>query len=75
MRYFVAVCVVLLLVAHQDYWNWDNTTLVFGFLPGTLAWHMGVSVAASVVWLIAVKFCWPMDDEVEARLAGKDGDA
>ncbi len=63
MKYALPILVVALLVAQQDYWLWNDTTLVFGFLPGCLAWHMGVSVAASLVWLLAVVFAWPVEDK------------
>ena len=71
MRYLIATLVLTLLVLQQDYWLWNDTSLVFGFLPGCLAWHMGVSVLAAAVWLIAVCFAWPVDDEKVAP-GGKD---
>ncbi len=46
MKYAVWGLVVLLVVLHQDVWNWDNDRLVFGFLPMTLAFHGGISIAA-----------------------------
>ena len=65
MKYVVALLIVLLLVLHQDYWNWSDATLWFGFLPHSLAWHMGISCAAAGVWLLATMYCWPAD-QVEA---------
>ena len=66
MKYVVGIMVVALLVAHQDYWNWYNDKLVFGFLPFSMAYHCIISLAAAIVWSIAVKFCWPRDlDEIE----------
>ena len=59
MRYFVWMLVALLVVLHQDYWQWDNDSLVFGFLPYTLAYHAGVSIAAAVVWMLATRWSWP----------------
>lgn len=49
----------MLVVLHQDLWNWDNDRLVFGFVPVTLAYHGAISIAASVVWFLATKFAWP----------------
>ncbi|MCA9268245.1 MAG: DUF3311 domain-containing protein [Planctomycetales bacterium] len=63
MRIVIAVLVLILVALQQDYWLWDDATLVFGFLPSCLAWHMGVSVAASLVWLLAVQTIWPLDDD------------
>ena len=74
MKYFVWMLVLLLVVFHQDYWQWNDTTLVFGFLPFTLLYHAGISIAAAVVWVLAVKFCWPAGlDELQQKLG--EGDA
>lgn len=51
-----------LLVLHQDFWNWDNRTLL-GFLPIGLAYHMGFSIAAALLWLLAVRCAWPQQLE------------
>ncbi|QEG00122.1 hypothetical protein Mal15_41910 [Stieleria maiorica] len=63
MKYLVWGLVVLLVILHHDLWNWDNDRLVLGFLPVTLAYHAGISVAASIVWFMATKFAWPNDLE------------
>jgi len=59
MRALVWVLVAALIVLHQDCWNWDNGTLLAGFLPVGLAYHAVISIAATVVWLLAVQFAWP----------------
>jgi hypothetical protein len=59
MRYFIWLLVACLIVLHQDYWQWDDPRLVFGFLPYTLLYHACLSMAAAVVWWLATKFCWP----------------
>ncbi|MBT5020257.1 DUF3311 domain-containing protein [Planctomicrobium sp.] len=51
--------VLLLIIIHQDIWFWDDPTLLFGFLPITLAYHAGISIAASITWYLATLFCWP----------------
>ena len=61
MKYLVGSLVVLLVVLQQDYWQWDVTSLVYGFLPYSLAYHVGISLGAAVVWWLAVQFCWPRD--------------
>ncbi|QDV89545.1 hypothetical protein RAS2_06150 [Phycisphaerae bacterium RAS2] len=65
MKLFVYFMVLLLILLHQDYW-WraDHTTLVMGFLPVSLAYHVALSLAASLVWGLACKYCWPADAEV-----------
>ena len=61
MFYVVWGLVVLLLILHQDNWNWENGTLVFGFIPMGLFYHAGISIAASVTWFLATIFAWPLD--------------
>lgn len=59
MKYAVWILVAGLMVFHQDYWQWLDATLDFDFLPRTLTYHIGISIAAAVVWMLATKFCWP----------------
>ncbi len=49
----------VLFVLHHDFWFWDDRTLVLGFLPVGLAYHVAYSVAAALLWLAAVRFAWP----------------
>ena len=63
-RNFIWLAVILLVILHQDFWFWDTyEPLVFGFMPIGLAYHVGLSIAASIVWFLATKFCFPVDDE------------
>jgi hypothetical protein len=61
MKYVVWALLAVLVVLHQDYWQWDNATLVWGFLPHTIAWHAALSIGCAVVWALAVFYCWPKD--------------
>ncbi|MDB4614635.1 hypothetical protein OAH18_02990 [bacterium] len=61
MKPLFCILVLMLLVLHQDYWQWDRSDLLFGFLPYALAYHMVVSVVTAVFWIVAVKFFWPAD--------------
>lgn len=65
MKYLVWGLVLLLIVLHHDYWNWENGSLVLGFVPHTLFYHACISVASGFVWWLATKFSWPtgVDDE------------
>ncbi len=63
MRWLVAVLIVLLVLLHQDYWNWHRRDLVAGALPATLVWHMGLSLLASAAWYVATVVCWPREEE------------
>lgn len=71
MRHLGWALVALLLVLRWDLWLWDDTSLVFGFLPVGLAYHLGISLAAGLAWFLVVKYAWP--DHVEAW-AAKDGE-
>lgn len=68
MRWLVWALVVLLVVLHHDVWNWNNKTLVFGFMPITLLYHACISIAASVTWYLATVYAWPnvLEDEGES---------
>jgi hypothetical protein len=55
--------VLLLVVLHQDFWNWDSTTLVGGVVPLALFYHASLSVAATVVWFLATRYAWPAELE------------
>ena len=85
MRLFVWVLVALLILLHQDYWidavyvllgiegsHWDNSTLVFGFLPHTLVYHATISIAAALVWWMATKYCWPREMQEPAADVDKE---
>lgn len=63
MKYVIWLLVIALLILHQDYWQWDDSSLILGILPFTLAYHVGISVAAAAVWALSVKLCWP--DELD----------
>ena len=64
MKIVVWALVVLLIILHQDNWNWTNGTLVFGSMPVGLVWHIGISLAAAAVWFLATQVAWPEGLEV-----------
>lgn len=65
MKKIVIGSLVLLGLLHQDFWFWnDIEPLVFGFVPIGLAYHIGVSIAAGILWALAVHYCWPADVDV-----------
>ncbi len=68
MKGLIYGLIVLLAIFHQDWWWWeDSETLVLGFIPISLAYHAGVSIAAACLWAAAVKFCWPHEtDAIDA---------
>ena len=77
MKFVVWGLVLLLVVIHQDVWNWNNGRLVLGFLPITLAFHSGISIGAGIAWFLAINFAWPegLDDEADAAATREGGAA
>ncbi len=74
MKYVIWLLVIVLIILHQDNWNWDDDTLVFGFMPITLLYHAGISVAAGVTWFLAIQFAWPTDlDEETPATKSEEG--
>jgi hypothetical protein len=71
MRKVVAILAIALFVLHQDFWNWSNSSLVFGFMPVGLAYHACYSLAAAALWAFAIKFAWP--SEIVAWADEEDG--
>ncbi len=65
MPFVVWFLLALLTVVQQIDWDFSATPLFAGVIPPGLLFHAGVSVAASVLWLLAVTFCWPQDAEVD----------
>lgn len=72
MRYVIWAMVLILVIVHQDFWNWNDETLVFGFMPIGLFYHACMSLAAGVVWFLACQFAWPndVDDHVPDNVVG-----
>ena len=57
------VVFIVLAILHQDFWNWDSKSLVFGFMPIGLAYHALYSLVAATFWGIVMKFAWPTELE------------
>ena len=73
MKKLVYAFIILLAIAHQDFWWWDDSdTLVLGFVPIGLAYHAGVSVLAGVAWALAIRYCWPLDAD-QPSASGQGG--
>jgi uncharacterized membrane protein len=67
MKWFFVVLVAVVILLHQDTWNWTDKTLVGGFMPIGLAYHGLYSCLAAVTMALLVKFLWPahLEDEEE----------
>jgi len=56
---FVLGVFLILFIAHQDFWLWDDASLVMGFMPIGLAYHALFSLACSCLWALACFKAWP----------------
>ncbi len=56
---FLILLATALFFLHQDYWNWGNKSLVFGFIPVGLAYHGAFSIVCAGMMVCFVKFAWP----------------
>ena len=55
----IIIMAVALGILHQDFWNWDNASLVFGFMPMGLAYHALYTLVATAFWAVVIKVAWP----------------
>jgi len=67
------VLIILRLVLHQDFWFWDSDYLVAGIIPIGLAYHIGISIAATFTWLAIAIFSWPEDLQDQATVSSENG--
>lgn len=67
MKLLLAVVVIVVVLLHQDFWFWNDKTLVLGFLPAGLAYHVGYSFLAAATMGLLVRFAWPTRLEEEKR--------
>jgi len=66
-----SIAFIALFIVHHDFWNWDNTALVLGFMPAGLAYHAAYSIAAAVFWFLVTKYAWPHSIEQWADEPGE----
>ncbi len=59
MKWGLALLVAIVILLHQDYWNWTDKSLVLGFLPIGLAYHAAYAFVATITMAILVKYAWP----------------
>lgn len=68
-RNLIILLAVVLAVLHQDVWFWGDRSLVAGFMPVGLAFHVGYSIVAALLWALAIKIAWPHHLEAFAEEA------
>ena len=64
-RRWVWLTLIVLVIAHQDFWFWDDSGVVLGFLPVGLAYHALFSIVATCAWFAVVHFAWHEDEGEE----------
>ena len=65
-RNLVWLLFVLMFLGHQDFWWWDDSTLILGFLPIGLAYHALFSIGCALLGWLAISKAWPTELEVFA---------
>jgi hypothetical protein len=55
--------VLLVTVLHFDFWWWNSTDVVLGFVPLTLAHQVAITLGAALAWSLVMRHAWPNDVE------------
>ncbi len=69
MKWLLTLMVVVVLLLHHDIWFWKDNTLVLGFIPIGLAYHIFYSCLASLTMWILVRLAWPKPLEEDEKHA------
>lgn len=60
MKWVLAFLTLVLIVLHQDWWNWSKVDpRLFGFVPVGIWYHALFCVAAAILLWLFVLFAWP----------------
>jgi uncharacterized oligopeptide transporter (OPT) family protein len=72
-RGLLYLALAALYLLHNDLWLWNDSRLVLG-LPAGLAYHVGFSIATSIVLTLLVRHAWPdhLDREASAQEARRE---
>jgi len=65
-RSLVWLLFIAMFLAHQDFWWWDDSSLVLGFLPVGLAYHALFSIGCALLGWLAISKAWPSELEAFA---------
>ncbi|MEM9399456.1 MAG: DUF3311 domain-containing protein [Verrucomicrobiota bacterium] len=64
---FVYILILMMFLLHQDFWLWDDKTLIFGFIPVGLFYHTLFSIFSSGLWFLAIYWAWPLREEEDTE--------
>jgi hypothetical protein len=68
MKWVLFTLTVILIVLHQDWWNWDKIDpRLLGFMPIGIWYHAVFCVAAAILLAMFVAFAWPSHLESAER--------
>ena len=62
-KFIVWSLFIILFFLHQDFWWWNESQLIFGFMPIGLAYHAAFSIACAGLGALAIRYAWPHDLE------------
>ena len=62
MRTAIWLVLTALVLLHHDSWFWTDATLVAGWLPIGLLYHVLLSLVASAFWFWVVTVAWPAQE-------------
>ena len=51
------------VLLHHDFWWWEASWPVFGFLPIGLAYHALLSLGAALFWAVVTRGAWWNDHD------------
>jgi hypothetical protein len=73
LKWALTALVLIVIVLHQDFWNWTIKTRILGFVPIGLAYHAAFAVLASVTMALLVRYAWPahLEDAEGATVVGE----
>ena len=63
--------IIVAVLLHQDFWLWKDRSLVLGFLPIGLAYHVAYSILVAFMLAWLVRAMWPAHLEEVEPYAGK----
>jgi hypothetical protein len=61
LKIWIVLMALVLAFLHQDFWYWDDPSLVFGVMPVGLFYHAAYSVVVALFWWWVVREVWPTD--------------
>ena len=63
-KFIVWSLFIILFFLHQDFWWWNESQLIFGFMPIGLAYHAAFQLLVlALVAALAIRYAWPHDLE------------